>query len=61
MAENRLAQIATELCRLFDQQIRMIAERTFLGMTDEELSDYKSRRTRIDRLRVELASFEHRN
>jgi len=61
MAQDRLSQIAEELCRLFDQQIKMVSTCTFLNMTEAEIRDYQSRRARIDQLRTELASFEHRN
>jgi hypothetical protein len=59
--ENRLTQIADELCRLFDQQIKTISERALSDLTGQELIDYQSRRERIEQLRTELASFEGRN
>ncbi len=61
VAEDRLNQIAQELCRLFNQQIKTISKRTFSDMNEEELGDYDRRRMRIEQLRFELASLERMN
>lgn len=52
-----LEQIADELCRLLQEQVEVVAGRTFNDFTDEELAGYEKRKARLLVLRAELGKF----
>jgi hypothetical protein len=57
MDAGGLREIADELIRLLQQQVDAIAGRRFNDLSDEELSAYEHRRSRILVLRTELDKF----
>jgi hypothetical protein len=52
-----LDEIVRQLCRLLEEQVKMVAGRKFNDFTDLELAAYEKRKARILALRSELAKF----
>jgi hypothetical protein len=56
-----LEQIASDLCRLLQEQVELVTHRNFNDLTDEELATYERRKARILALRSQLAEFAKPN
>lgn len=56
-----LEQIASELCRLLQEQVELVTHRKFNDLTEEELAAYEKRKARILALRSQLAKFAKPN
>ncbi len=57
MDASGLDQIATELCRLLQEQVETVIGRKFNDLSEEELQAYDKRKARILELRAELHNF----
>jgi len=61
MDPSGLEQIASELCRLLQEQVELVTHRKFNDLTEQELAAYEKRKARILVLRSQLAEFAKPN
>ena len=61
MDPSGLEQIASELCRLLQEQVELVTHRKFNDLTEQELAAYEKRKARILVLCSQLAEFAKPN